>query len=147
MLIVWYSLSATDLTWLPPLMQYSSRVHVLMTTMLQWHTSWLLILLIWHITWTHCEYKMTDFLTDIFKCIFLNENVWISINISLTFVLTSQINNIPALVQIMAWHRPGNKPLSEPMMFSLLMHVCITWTQWVKHGLKYNSNIKFEWYI
>ena len=26
------------------------------------------------------------------------------------------INNIPALVQIMAWCRPGDKPLSEPMM-------------------------------
>ena len=26
------------------------------------------------------------------------------------------INNIPALVPTMAWHQPGNKPLSEPMM-------------------------------
>ena len=25
------------------------------------------------------------------------------------------INNIPALVQVMAWRRPGDKPLSEPM--------------------------------
>ena len=29
------------------------------------------------------------------------------------------INNIPALVQIMAWRRPGDKPLSEPMKVSL----------------------------
>ena len=29
------------------------------------------------------------------------------------------INNIPALVQIMAWHQPGDKPLSEQMMVSL----------------------------
>ena len=29
------------------------------------------------------------------------------------------------MVQIMAWCRPGNKPLSEPMMLSLLMHMCI----------------------
>ena len=29
------------------------------------------------------------------------------------------INNTPALLQIMAWHRPGDKPLSQPMMFSL----------------------------
>ena len=35
---------------------------------------------------------------DIFKCIFLNENVLISIKISLKFVLKRQINNIPALV-------------------------------------------------
>ena len=40
------------------------------------------------------------------------------------------INNIPALVQIMAWRRPGDKPLSEPMMVSLLMHICITQPQW-----------------
>ena len=61
----------------------------------------------------------------IFKCIFLNENVWISLKISLKFVPKGPINNIPALVQIMAWHRPGDKPLSEPMMYSLLTHICI----------------------
>ena len=31
----------------------------------------------------------------------------------------------------MAWRRPGTKPLSEPVMVSLLMHICITWPQWV----------------
>ena len=41
------------------------------------------------------------------------------------------IYNIPALVQIMAWRRPGDKPLSEPMMVTLLMHSCITQPQWV----------------
>ena len=40
---------------------------------------------------------------DTFKCIFLNENVRISIEISLKFVPKGPINNIPALVQIMAW--------------------------------------------
>ena len=35
---------------------------------------------------------------DIFKCIFLNENVWIQIQISLKFVHDSPINNIPALI-------------------------------------------------
>ena len=39
--------------------------------------------------------KMADiFADDIFKYIFLNENVWISINISLKFVRKDQINNI-----------------------------------------------------
>ena len=37
-----------------------------------------------------------------------------------------QFTNIPALDQIMAWHRPGDKPLSETMMLSLLTHICIT---------------------
>ena len=30
------------------------------------------------------------------------------------------INNIPAMVQIMAWRRPGDKPLSEPMQWWLV---------------------------
>ena len=53
---------------------------------------------------------------DIFKCSFLKENVWISLTISLKFVFKVRINNIPALVQIMAWRQPGNKPLSGPMI-------------------------------
>ena len=42
------------------------------------------------------------------------------------------INNIPTLVQIMAWHRRGHKPLSEPKLVSLLMHICISQPQRVK---------------
>ena len=38
---------------------------------------------------------------------------------------------IPILVQIMAWHHTGNKPLSEPMLVSLLPHICIIQPQWV----------------
>ena len=52
------------------------------------------------------------FADDIFKCIFLNESVWIPVKISLKFVPGGPINNIPAMVQIMAWRRPGDKPLS-----------------------------------
>ena len=54
-------------------------------------------------------------------------------NISLKFVPKVQINNTSVLVQIMAWHQPGDKPSSEPMMVSLLMYICITWPQWVKN--------------
>ena len=71
------------------------------------------------------------FADDTFKRIFLNENVRISIKISLKFVPKGPINNIPALVQIMAWRRSGDKPLSEPMMVSLLTHICVTRPQWV----------------
>ena len=53
------------------------------------------------------------FADDIFKCTFLNENVWIPVKISLKYVPKGPINNIPALVQIMAWCRSGDKPLSE----------------------------------
>ena len=71
------------------------------------------------------------FADDIFKCIFLNENVWVPLKISLKFVPKGPINNIPAMVQIMAWSRPGNKPLSEPMMVRLPTHICVTQPQWV----------------
>ena len=71
------------------------------------------------------------FADDSFKRNFMNENVRISINISLKFVPKGLINNIPALVQIMAWRRPGDKPLSEPMMVNLLTHICVTRPQWV----------------
>ena len=67
-------------------------------------------------------------------------NVPVSINISLTFVPKGQINNIPALVQIMAWRRPGDKPLSEPMMYSLLTHICVTRPQWGNGSKIFNSS-------
>ena len=70
---------------------------------------------------------------DIFKCIFLNENVWGSIRFSLTFLSNGPINNIRALVQIMAWRRPGDKLLSEPMMVILLMNLWSTRPQWVNN--------------
>ena len=49
--------------------------------------------------------KYRHFADDIFKRIFLNENLWIFIQISPKFVPKGPINNIPALVQIMAWRR------------------------------------------
>ena len=48
-----------------------------------------------------------------------------------SFVPKCPINNKPALVQIMAWCRPGDKPLSEPMMVSLPTHICVARPQWV----------------
>ena len=80
---------------------------------------------------------------NIFKCIFLKESSWISIRISLKFVPKVPIDNKPALVQIMSWRRPGDKPLSEPMMVNLL-----TLHQWVKpispyiRLLKDNTSLK-----
>ena len=50
------------------------------------------------------------FADDIFKRIFLNENVRILIKISLKFVPKGPINNNPALVQIMGWRRSGDNP-------------------------------------
>ena len=72
------------------------------------------------------------FADDTFKRIFLNENIRISTKNSLKFVPKGLINNIPALVLIMAWRRPGDKPLSEPMLVRSLTHICVTRPQWVK---------------
>ena len=68
---------------------------------------------------------------DMFIFIFLNENVWILVKISLKFVPKGPINNIPALIQMMAWRRPGDKPLSEPLLVNLLTHICVTRPQLV----------------
>ena len=60
---------------------------------------------------------MAPILADnIYKCIFLNENDRITIQISLTFVPRGPFDNKPALVQVMAWHQTGDKPLPEPML-------------------------------
>ena len=53
---------------------------------------------------------------DIFKRISLNENFQILNKISLKYVPLGLIDNMAALVWIMAWRRTGDKPLSEPMM-------------------------------
>ena len=77
---------------------------------------------------------------DTFKRIFLNENVWISLKLSLNYVPKGPINNIPALVQIMAWRRPGDKLLSEPMMVRLPTHICVTRPQSVNQNTNFSSN-------
>ena len=51
------------------------------------------------------------FTDDIFKCMFLNGIVWISLMISPKFLSKFRINNIPVMVQII-----GAKPLCEPVM-------------------------------
>ena len=85
------------------------------------------------------------FADDIFKLIFLNENVSISIKISLKFIPRGPIHNIPALVQIMAWRRLGDKPLSEPMMVRLPTHICVTRPQWVKPSAGFSRGLTTRW--
>ena len=59
--------------------------------------------------------------TTFSNCIFLNENDGIPIQIAFNYAPRSPIDNKPALVQVMAWCRTGDKPLPVPMMtqFSL----------------------------
>ena len=105
------------------------------TPILRW-ISWLIsilqISLIMIINTLRPRQNGRRFADNTFKHIFMNENVRISIKNSLKFVPKGPINNNPVLVQIMAWRRSGNKPLSEPVMVSLLTHICVTRPQWVK---------------
>ena len=58
-----------------------------------------------HITWhIEAQTKWLPFRRRHFQMHFLQ---WISITISLKFVPKGPIDNIPALLQIMAWRRPG----------------------------------------
>ena len=81
------------------------------------------------------------FAYNIFKCIFLNASVWISLKISLKFVHKVPMNNIPASVHMMARHQPGDQPLYETMIFSLLPHIYVTWPQCINSKkTSFNSN-------
>ena len=71
------------------------------------------------------------FAGDVFICVFLKENLGISLKISLRFVPEVWINKITGLVQIMAWRRLGDKPLSGPMMVCLPTYICVTRLQYV----------------
>ena len=53
---------------------------------------------------------------NIFKCIILKENVCILIKIPLKFIHKDLIDDKSSLVQVMAWHLTGAKPLPESVM-------------------------------
>ena len=72
--------------------------------------------------------KMAAIFQTTFQMHFLE---WKLIDISLKFVPKGPVDNIPALVQIMAWRRPGDKSLSEPMVVCSPTHICVTRPQWV----------------
>ena len=63
-----------------------------------------------------------------------------------TEVCSSWSNNIAALVQIMAWRRPGDKPLSGPMMVRLPTHICVTRPQWVIPSHHYSFYVPITYF-
>ena len=65
-----------------------------------------------------------DKMTDKFLTTFYNAFSWMKIIDE--FRLRFYLRLLPSLVQIMAWRRPGDKPLSEPVTISLLTHICVT---------------------
>ena len=76
--------------------------------------------------WVRHKMSVISHTDGTLKRIFLIGNVRIVIIISLKFVPKGPINNIPALVQIMARRWPDDKPLSETMMVRLLTYICAT---------------------
>ena len=60
---------------------------------------------------------------DVFRCIFLNDSVWISITISLPFIPMGSINNIQALLLnqcwLVNWHICTSLGLSELMLYKI----------------------------
>ena len=66
------------------------------------------------------------FQTTLLNALSWKKNIELSVKNSPKFVPKGPIDNIQALVQIMAWCQPGGMPLSESMMVSLLTHICVT---------------------
>ena len=121
--------------------------------------------------WRHCHDGMTPSLAcllfnssppgqngrhfpgDILSCIFINEKFCILIKISLKFVPKAPIDNIPALIQIMAWCRSGDKPLSESMLtqFTICPALVGPWLEAkrLRNPLSSRLNVRYqtEWAI
>ena len=81
--------------------------------------------------------KITD---DIFKSIF-NESVWISFTISLNFVPKGQIDYKSALLQVLAWHRIGEKPFPESMRQRLSIAPIVVHCQCMAKHLRFQCNV------
>ena len=82
------------------------------------------------------------FADNLFKCIFMHEKFYISIQISLKFVPKGPIDNMAVLVQVMTRCCPGDKPISESIMVNLPTHICITRLQWVEQLLAISHAIE-----
>ena len=85
----------------------------------------------WHI---EAETILTPFRRRQFQMYFL-ERIYkfrIRLHWNLFPRVTLTIFQYWLMVQIMAWRRSGDKPLSEPMMVILPTHICVTRPQWVR---------------
>ena len=74
------------------------------------------------------------FADNVFKCIFLTENIWFSNNVWLKYVHRGSIENVPSLVQIMACRLAGASLYLNQRWSSLLTHTCVSRPRWVKGG-------------
>ena len=70
----------------------------------------------WLVSYFSPRQNGRHFADNSLKRIFMNDNFYIPIQISLKFVPKCPIDNVAALVQVMAWYRTGDKPLPETML-------------------------------
>ena len=75
---------------------------------------------------TRCGRDRTDVISQTIFWMYFLEGECMNFDINLEFVTKGPINNIPALVQIMAWRWPGDRPLCEPMMIRIPTLICVT---------------------
>ena len=73
----------------------------------------------------------------IFKCILLNDDVWISLKVSLKFVPKVRINNIVAFVYMMAWRRPCHH-LNQLCLYYLRMYASLGFNELNKSFLHFH---------
>ena len=101
-----------------------------------WTTTWRTFMVLCSPRYKVLTHWGWDNMAAIFQTIISNTFSWmITHEFWLKFhwglFLWGPINNIPALVPMVAWRRPGDKPLSEPMMARLPTHIYVTRPQWV----------------
>ena len=85
------------------------------------------------------------FADDTFKRIFLNENITISIKISLKYVPKGPINNDSALVQIVAWPAPSHY-LNQWWLVYWRMYASLGLNE-LRAQLTFNINKEMHWQL
>ena len=93
--------------------KYTMQHYYLAILVFVWYIYCLIILM--------ASQDVRHFAADIFKCFFLDANMWISINMSLKFVLRVKLT---IFQHCLTWW-------SEALMVALLTHVWVTRRQWV----------------
>ena len=123
------------------ILQIQSLIFTLCLSMHWWIQCWTE----WDLVLTHWGWdKMAaNFADNICKWIFLKENCCIMIKISLRYICKGPIYANPALVQIMAPRRTGDKSLSEPMI-ALFGDYASLWPRWVKGTWQHTCQVTLD---
>ena len=93
-----------------------------------------------------CVGHMNLAVWNIFKCILLNENICILINMSLECILSGTVDSKLSLLQIMTSRQTGDKPFFNQWLpiLPIHIHICITWLWWVNISVKSILTINYD---